>query len=73
LAILLLCISCGQRYTLFEGGQSEYRIVVGGAAPETEQYAACELQYWLREVSGAELPIVGLEEGVHQFSITTDN
>ena len=64
LAILLLCISCGQRYSLFEGGQSEYRIVVDAAAPETEQYAACELQYWLREVSGAEIPIVGLEEGV---------
>lgn len=63
LFLLLLITACGSRYTLFDGGQSEYRIVVDAAAPETEQYAACELQYWISEVSGVEIPIVGLEEG----------
>ena len=58
LPLLLLLLSCGQRHTLFQDGQSDYRIVIAADAPETEQYAAQELQTWLREVSGAELPIV---------------
>ncbi len=42
---------------LFEGGKTDYRIVVGENASESERWAAQELQHWLREVSGAEFPI----------------
>ncbi len=44
-------------YTLFEKGQSNYAIVVGVDASPSEQWAAQELRHWLREVSGAELPM----------------
>ena len=44
-------------YVLFEDGRTGYAIVVGEDASESEQWAASELQHWLREVSGAVLPI----------------
>jgi len=44
-------------YTLFENGASAYAIVVGAEASDSERWAAQELQHWLREVSGAELPM----------------
>ncbi|MBQ2172479.1 MAG: DUF4838 domain-containing protein [Bacteroidales bacterium] len=55
---LLLAFSCAPKQTLFEDGRSEYSIVVGEDATLIEQYAAQELQTWIREVSGAELPLV---------------
>ncbi|HNT86405.1 MAG TPA: DUF4838 domain-containing protein, partial [Candidatus Hydrogenedentes bacterium] len=36
---------------------SAYAIVVGAEASDSERWAAQELQHWLREVSGAELPM----------------
>lgn len=44
--------------TLFKNGKSKYKIVLSPAASSSEQTAAAELQKFIREVSGAELPIV---------------
>ena len=51
--------TAGERvaHALFENGQSAYRIVLGPNASESEQWAAQELQHWLREIGGATLPI----------------
>ncbi len=45
--------------TLAENGQSRTRIVVAQDAPPATRHAAEELQKFLREMSGAEVPIVG--------------
>jgi hypothetical protein len=44
-------------YTLFADNKSDYRISIGNNASDSEKWAAKELQYWLKEISGAELPI----------------
>ena len=63
LSLLALCVAaCTPKHTLFEGRRSEYSIVIGKDASPIERYAARELQTWIREVSGAELP-VGTESG----------
>ena len=46
------------------------RIAVAKDAPYVEQFAAKDLQHWIREISGAELPIVneaGKEGGTTIF------
>lgn len=48
LGALLLAFSCAPKQTLFEDGRSEYSIVVGENATLIEQYAAQELQTWIR-------------------------
>ena len=60
-ATALLLASCS--HVLFKDGRSDYSIVIAPDAPESEQYAATELRDWLKEVSGAELPITGLDVG----------
>ena len=52
-----------ERHVLFDNGSSSYCIVVDPEAPASEQYAAAELRDWLGQVSGAELPICGLDGG----------
>ncbi len=54
-----LFFSAGKRieYILFENGKTDYSIVVGKNASESEQWAAKELQHWLKQVSDAEFPI----------------
>ena len=44
-------------YKLFSGAKSDYRIALSGSASESEKWAAKELQHWLKEISGAELPV----------------
>lgn len=44
-------------HTLFSGGKSGYAIVVGTEASSSERWAAQELQRWVKEVGGVELPI----------------
>ena len=61
-AVVTLMSSCSS-HVLFKDGKSGYTIVVAPDAPESEQYAATELRDWLKEVSGAELPITGLDGG----------
>lgn len=48
--------------TLVKDGQSEYVIVVKPDAPQTTQYAARELQIYIRKVAQAELPIATAKE-----------
>lgn len=43
---------------LANGGESPYRIVIAESAPPATRHAAGELQLFLREIGGAELPIV---------------
>ena len=40
------------------GGKSEYRIVIAADASPSTQYAAKELQTFLKQISAAELPVV---------------
>ena len=49
-------------YKLFSSGKSDYRIALGESASESERWAANELQHWLKEISGAELPIENLDQ-----------
>jgi hypothetical protein len=44
-------------YTLFSDSRSDYRIAVSDGASESELWAAKDLQHWLKEISGAELPV----------------
>ena len=49
----------GQRmdYNLFANSKTDYSIVIGENASESEQWVAKELQHWLKEICGAELSI----------------
>lgn len=55
--------ACTGNHTLFSSGKSAYSIVVDPTAGESEQLAAVELQRWIGEVSGVQIPIIGLDEG----------
>ena len=44
-------------YTLFYGKKTNYRIAINATASTSEQWAAKELQHWLKEVSGADFPV----------------
>ncbi len=49
---------CGKELTLAENGKSKYSIVISKKATTQDKKAAEELQQWLGEMTGAELPIV---------------
>jgi hypothetical protein len=44
-------------YILFAGNKTGYRIALDSSASTSEQWAAKELQHWLKEISGADFPI----------------
>ncbi len=44
-------------YILASGKKSFYRIAIDPMASESERWAADELQHWLKEITGAELPV----------------
>ncbi|MFA6240746.1 MAG: DUF4838 domain-containing protein [Candidatus Hydrogenedentales bacterium] len=46
-----------EQLVLAENGASAFRIVVGASASPSEHYAANELQRFLKEITGVELPI----------------
>ncbi|MGC9327670.1 MAG: DUF4838 domain-containing protein, partial [Candidatus Hinthialibacter sp.] len=54
-----LPIFVGKRkeYSLFQSGKTEYSIVIGEGASDSERWAASELQQWLKEISGADFPL----------------
>ena len=74
--LLLLALSAGAADWLFRNGKSNYTIVVAADASASEKTAARELQQYIGQMSGAELPvsndlavrgrriIVGYNEGV---------
>jgi hypothetical protein len=45
-------------YKLFSQKKSDYQIALSADASESEQWAAKELQHWLKEISGVEIPVV---------------
>ncbi len=45
-------------FALFSNGKSDYRITLAANASESEKWAAKELQHWLQQISGVELPLV---------------
>ncbi len=49
-------------YTLFSDGKSGYRIAIDSEASESEIWSAKELQHWLKEISGIELPISTIDQ-----------
>lgn len=57
-----LAFEAGKRtnYNLFANQQSNYRIALATDASASEQWAAKELQHWLKEISGVTLPIQSL-------------
>ena len=54
-----------ENYTLFSNASSAYRIALTSDASASESWAATELQHWLKEVSGVELPIQDIAQS-HQ-------
>jgi hypothetical protein len=55
--------------TLARNGVSDYRIVISSSAPELEKHAAEELQVFLREISGARLPIITDDQPQTKYEI----
>lgn len=51
-------ISNAKTHTLFKSGKTDYVILISNNASVSEMYAASELQYWLKEISGITFPIV---------------
>ena len=49
-------------YTLFSDKKSDYRIALSSGASESEQWAAKELQHWIKETGGVELPIQNTDQ-----------
>lgn len=58
LLALLLSAAAVHAADLVRGGRSRHTIVVSAQAPPAERRAAAELQRYLREISGALLPLV---------------
>jgi hypothetical protein len=50
------------QYILASGKKSLYRIAIDPMASESEKWAAGELQHWLKEITGADLPIQDISE-----------
>lgn len=66
ITILLCCLlglSLSGAELLTEGGRSRYEIVLPADAVPAEQTAARELQSFLKQISGVELPIVASPSG----------
>lgn len=58
---LFFCVtffSSAKTHILFNLGKTDYKILVSKDASISEKYAASELQYWLKEISGVTFPIV---------------
>lgn len=51
-----------KEYSLFSNGKSDYRIAISGNSSESEKWAASELQHWIKEISGVELPVQNLDQ-----------
>ena len=46
-----------EQYVLSSAGRSDYIISIDPGASESEKWAARELQHWLKEITGAEMPV----------------
>jgi hypothetical protein len=55
--IFLVFCNCSNNNYLIRKGRSDYHIFVSAQAGKAEKYAALELQKYLKEISGCELPV----------------
>jgi len=62
-------IGASDNLVIADGGKSDYRIVISDEASPSEKHAADELQKFLKEISGAMLPIVADETPVSNNEI----
>ncbi|MCF0167716.1 MAG: DUF4838 domain-containing protein, partial [Bacteroidales bacterium] len=62
LALFFSTVQSQAANTLFKNGKSDYVIVLAPNASKSETTAAKELQQYLEQVSGATLPIAGIDE-----------
>ncbi len=60
-------------YNLFSNGISDYRISLPQSASESEVFAAKELQHWLKEIGGTELPVVSFDVDYKDHQIVVGN
>ena len=51
-----------KEYTLFSNNRTDYSIALSSSASPSEKWAAEEVRHWLKEISGADFPIVSLEQ-----------
>lgn len=51
-----------EEFSLFSKGKTNYVIALDASASSSEKWAADELRRWLKEVSGADFPIVSLQQ-----------
>ncbi len=60
IAVLVSLAACAgaRELTIVADGQSDYQIVLGDGPAKVARVAADELQHWLAEATGVELPIV---------------
>jgi len=58
ISIMLALSSSAIAITLMENGHTDYQIIVPNKRPAVVDYAAHELQYFLKEISDTRLPIV---------------
>lgn len=59
----------GERLLIAQDGRSDFRIVIGADASPSEKHGAAELQHFLKEISGAELPIVTDTDAITEHEI----
>ncbi|MFW5869130.1 MAG: DUF4838 domain-containing protein, partial [Armatimonadota bacterium] len=55
---LIIIVSSAHALDVVEGGQSQFTIVTADEPTQTAQFAAEELQSYLQQITGAELPLV---------------
>ena len=60
--VIIINTGCSGDQPLIENGESKYEIFVSDSAIPSEKYAARELQKYLNEITGFELPIVNTHE-----------
>jgi len=53
----LIWIGCSEKIDLVENGASDYKILLSDEASPSEKYAASELQKYIHQISGHQLPI----------------
>ncbi len=62
LIIILFLNSCSNNNYIIRNGKSDFSIFVSEQASQPEKYAAAELQKYLKEISGFELPVTHVDK-----------
>ncbi|RQW07291.1 hypothetical protein EH222_07595 [candidate division KSB1 bacterium] len=69
IGVALLCNCSANKIKIVENGASDYRIVKPVNATTAEEKAAAELQRYIAETSGVEIPVVTDDAPVDEFEI----